>query len=406
MYRAVLCNCSLQSASPQTAVLHTRSFVSDRNVQHSWPMTEDPCRVRPWCKVLYEKNPSGDNHVDDTFLTALVKNSHGAPMDLRHLARQSQAITQHVSATVLFLVLFQNMHRGAPGCVTARLLGMLDCMLLLAGHAVVRYCEQLEQRSCRYVGNSTFSWRFTSSTSIRSPSSSLSLSSSPSLLSSSAATCHGKSSDACCTQAERRSNSVRRRTLTTGSSEELLNSIKNHMLFAALLHVMAPMLRTLTKSYANDSIWALTFALTAVHLATHDYRFIIAPPRADGRREKQRGTFSFNAAIFLTVLLASRLRSNDEVVTFIAFSIEVFAYFPIACHHIKHVSSSLYLNVTLFLVIITMVVVFPISFMLGVGYTMTICSLSFFGPWAMIRCQKYKNTMQGPWDVAHVPQQS
>ena len=44
-------------------------------------------------------------------------------------------------------------------------------------------------------------------------------------------------------------------------------------LFLAMLRIMAPVLRTLTVSYADDSIYAQTFTLSILHLAAHDYSY-------------------------------------------------------------------------------------------------------------------------------------
>ena len=44
---------------------------------------------------------------------------------------------------------------------------------------------------------------------------------------------------------------------------------------------------------------------------------------------------SFNAAVFATVLLASRLQGTLLVFALLCFSVDVFALFPVARHHIK-----------------------------------------------------------------------
>jgi len=44
---------------------------------------------------------------------------------------------------------------------------------------------------------------------------------------------------------------------------------------------------------------------------------------------------SFNAAVFATVLLASRLQSTLLVFALLCFSVDVFALFPVARHHVK-----------------------------------------------------------------------
>ncbi|RLO11194.1 hypothetical protein DYB28_001484, partial [Aphanomyces astaci] len=117
--------------------------------------------------------------------------------------------------------------------------------------------------------------------------------------------------------------------------------VKEGMLFSATLSILSPVLRTLTESYAVDTIWALSVALTGIHLITHDYtyingttyKYVLVPcPTCTSR---YAGTISLNAAIFTSVLLASLLHSNEQVFSFVLFAIEVFAVSPIAQHNIK-----------------------------------------------------------------------
>jgi Phosphatidylinositol N-acetylglucosaminyltransferase len=89
----------------------------------------------------------------------------------------------------------------------------------------------------------------------------------------------------------------------------LLLTVKRLCLFLLLLRVVAPVLRTLTLSVADDSIQALAIALSAVHLVAHDY----AHANAISAQLLAQGAVSLNAAMFATVLLASRLATNELV---------------------------------------------------------------------------------------------
>ncbi|RHZ20049.1 hypothetical protein DYB26_005794 [Aphanomyces astaci] len=122
---------------------------------------------------------------------------------------------------------------------------------------------------------------------------------------------------------------------------DMWQGVKEGMLFSATLSILSPVLRTLTESYAVDTIWALSVALTGIHLITHDYtyingttyKYVLVPcPTCTSR---YAGTISLNAAIFTSVLLASLLHSNEQVFSFVLFAIEVFAVSPIAQHNIK-----------------------------------------------------------------------
>ncbi|GAA5955170.1 hypothetical protein JCM10213_000187 [Rhodosporidiobolus nylandii] len=67
----------------------------------------EPGEARPpFRKVLYLRQPYPDNYVDTSFLSSLKRNANLPPPSLPHLLRQTLPITQHLSATLLFLVVF------------------------------------------------------------------------------------------------------------------------------------------------------------------------------------------------------------------------------------------------------------------------------------------------------------
>ncbi|KAI9912850.1 hypothetical protein PsorP6_005783 [Peronosclerospora sorghi] len=48
------------------------------------------------------------------------------------------------------------------------------------------------------------------------------------------------------------------------------------LLFCAPLSLLSPVLRKLTKSFADDTICALAMSLGLLHLITHDYNYVIS----------------------------------------------------------------------------------------------------------------------------------
>lgn len=100
-------------------------------------------------------------------------------------------------------------------------------------------------------------------------------------------------------------------------------------LFISMLSILSPVLRTLTVSYADDSIWALAIAFAVLHLMCHDYTYV------NTGRPKYIGTLSLNAAVFTSVLLSSRLQTNEHVMLFLLLAIELFAISPIARFYIR-----------------------------------------------------------------------
>jgi hypothetical protein len=132
------------------------------------------------------------------------------------------------------------------------------------------------------------------------------------------------------------------------------------------------------RAYASDSIWALSIILSAVHIALHDYSYVnradtsspnttcasrrvrsVRPGAHHGSLARRfKATISLNAAIFVSVLLASRLvvprrlacaaraaldvatatrgqETGVHVFAYIFFAFEVFAGFPVVAFNIK-----------------------------------------------------------------------
>ncbi|CAG8532989.1 4648_t:CDS:2, partial [Racocetra persica] len=91
---------------------------------------------------------------------------------------------------------------------------------------------------------------------------------------------------------------------------------KGAVLFFVTLLGLSPILKTLTKDTSSDTIWALTVILFLANMLFHDYG-------SENRTNiKFPGSVSTNAAIFASVLLASRLEVNSHVFGLMLFAVE------------------------------------------------------------------------------------
>ena len=79
--------------------------------------------------------------------------------------------------------------------------------------------------------------------------------------------------------------------------------------FLAAVHCMVVLMQTLTRTISTDTIVATTAYLLLLHLYLHDYNFV------NNVTDKLTGSVSLGAAVFASVLLASRLRSQEQVFT-------------------------------------------------------------------------------------------
>lgn len=138
------------------------------------------------------------------------------------------------------------------------------------------------------------------------------------------------------------------------------------LLLAALLRLLAAVLKTLTASYSSDTVHALAITGMVVHLLGCNYSYAnglttsSTTVEAEYHEEEEQtttamapaqpqepflgGTMSLNAAFFSTTLLASRLSSNWTVHLFVSSSVTIFAFYPATRHglYIKSPSKAPY----------------------------------------------------------------
>nr|CAI84649.1 phosphatidylinositol N-acetylglucosaminyltransferase subunit C [Toxoplasma gondii] len=94
------------------------------------------------------------------------------------------------------------------------------------------------------------------------------------------------------------------------------------------LRILAPILRTLTQTFSEDTVVCLSVVSLLVHTALTDYSYIYRNP--DKVDESLQRAMSINAALLANVVLASRLSSSTEVFAVLIFGIEIFTISPMA----------------------------------------------------------------------------
>lgn len=175
---------------------------------------------------------------------------------------------------------------------------------------------------------------------------------------------------------------------------------KSAILIYCSLLGLSPILKSLTKSTSKDSIWAMSAWLIALNVFTFDYG-------ADAR-SKYPASLSTNAALMASTVLASQLPSTTHVFSLTLFSIEVFGLFPVFRRHLREVTWTGHLLLTIVLVVMAsaglgMAVSGGGAVMGGVGVVLGgIVCLGGMGvtSWWLIGLQRYKNEIYGPWDPA------
>ncbi|KAJ1406556.1 phosphatidylinositol N-acetylglucosaminyltransferase subunit C [Ochromonadaceae sp. CCMP2298] len=181
--------------------------------------------------------------------------------------------------------------------------------------------------------------------------------------------------------------------------EQQLNattSVKTSVLFGIFLRISAPILRTLTSSFSEDTIHALAITFSTIHLVFHDYAYV------DSRRDSFAGTLSLNAALFTAIILASRLENIELVVSFLLLAVICFSLFPSTAKLLKKRSLSLHLLLTGCQWLAAGTFLYFLDWTLFVVYQLLMVLLWIVGPYIYYSMQVYKKAMRGPWDIAVV----
>ncbi|KAF9384474.1 hypothetical protein CPB97_005655 [Podila verticillata] len=182
--------------------------------------------------------------------------------------------------------------------------------------------------------------------------------------------------------------------LTPDSNYKRRKIFKGAVLFFLTLLGLTPILKTLTEKTSEDTIWALTVILFLANLAFHDYG------SGNRRNIKYPGSLSTNAAIFASVVLASRFKTNLHVFGLMSFAVEWFALFPMLRRQVRSISNRGNLALTIVLFLTATTLFSQISPAIVVIYILGMAFLTFVCPFWLIWIQRYKNEIHGPWDEA------
>ena len=164
-------------------------------------------------------------------------------------------------------------------------------------------------------------------------------------------------------------------------------------LLVGWLLALSPMLATLTSTWSDDTICALTMLLFLVHLAGHDYRY------ASTYSNRFEGSVSLNAAFFASVLLAARLPSTRHAFALMALAVQTFVLMPAQWRLLRPLLKPAQRAYgTLLLVAIVSAVLLHLSRIVAAAYLAVVVTISVLCPLLLGRLSQYKEEICGPWD--------
>lgn len=175
----------------------------------------------------------------------------------------------------------------------------------------------------------------------------------------------------------------------SGSSHQF----KAYVVISVLLLLVSPVLRSLTESTSLDSIWAVSTIMTILNIVCHDYSLDVTG--------SYRSILSTNMSFANGIVLASRLLSSTRVFSFLVFSIEISILVPLFDFRLRQLlSAGHYVLVSG----VCMVTSWALYFAYGPGlvflYVLGLVFVLVVLPLFFVSLQKYKNELQGPWDIA------
>ena len=335
-------------------------LLDGRRLSYELEGSEDPATPEiHWRKVLYERQELPDNYTSQSVLRLLASREDSEPsVSYIDAVVKTNCVTQHISALAIFLLIW---HAIRWEHIQVSHVLVIDLFLLILGY---------KARNLMVI------WMLDEEA---------------------AAPC-----------------SPRQIFPRKNINRYVKDAVTAVYAFGTLL-IMSPVLRTLTMSWSEDTIYAMTVMLLLMHLITHDYEYIYRQ-RDPGQKlhdnlndlsriwRQVDNTLALNAAMFAAVILASRLKQVMDVFAFICLAITVFMMLPTAQKCVYVINQGVYNKfLTVGMILGTLLVVFNYAgVFLGMLYISLIAFVSLLCPWLFMKFHTLRTELKGAWDIAHI----
>lgn len=163
-----------------------------------------------------------------------------------------------------------------------------------------------------------------------------------------------------------------------------LRDMRMVVIFLSVGFALSPILKTLTETISTDTIYAMTVFMMLIHLIFKDYGVSAAIVSS---------SLSFNAAIFGSICLASRLSSSFHAFVLLSLSVEAFVLLPLLM--VKFGQS---ICVLLLIVSVTSGALWSVSTPMTLSFILLINFVNIVCPVMFLKWQVHKENIYGPWD--------
>ncbi|KAI3380649.1 hypothetical protein SNEBB_006273 [Seison nebaliae] len=184
------------------------------------------------------------------------------------------------------------------------------------------------------------------------------------------------------------------------------------LIYVPFIYGISPIVKTLTGTISNDTIYAVSTITFGIHLFTHHYERDSKTQNEDESTVhntnlyedihllSSRDAFSLNSALIATICLVSRLSKTYEVFLVISVSVTTFVISPFIR---RNYFQELSLRCKLMLLHLMIVFVGILSFFDTLIITCVVIShavVLLISPCLFLLLQQHKNVITGPWDQA------
>jgi phosphatidylinositol N-acetylglucosaminyltransferase subunit C len=179
--------------------------------------------------------------------------------------------------------------------------------------------------------------------------------------------------------------------------------------------VLSPLLRSLTHSWSTESIISIGIIMLIVHVIFHDYGFVSRMKTKLEVWQQHKGnrdrlirswkrvdtSLALNAIIFSAIVLASRLGSAETVFAFIFFAMAAFPFLPFVTKFLFLKNKEGFVKWVIPVMLLATLILIP-SMKVRLVYIAVVATVVLLCPYLLILCLPLKNSIKGPWDIAHV----
>lgn len=170
-----------------------------------------------------------------------------------------------------------------------------------------------------------------------------------------------------------------------------LADLQSAAIFLSFTFGFSPVLKTLTESVSTDTVYAMSAVMLLAHLISFPYDHP-SPP----------GSLSLNAALFASVCLASRLPGALHTFAMLSCALEVFALWPCLLQRLRENKPSHFPAVCVGVCVGGVGGLGSQSAGGAMLLALVLAGVTLLCPLLLLRLQRDKNNIQGPWDEAEI----